>query len=216
MSPAEIVRSAALAVICGGWTFLGQTAPTYAAEDGHWVMSPNGHLQAVLPLVDALTDKQRRLIDSGFSTFSQITLTTRGSDTKVTERGAIARVACTVKRDTWEEVYDISRLEPDPSGHTVKRFQEYADLCLRTTIKDPAQVSLFRTTGTMLEAQVQIEQISPQQATQLRDWLVKQQAGVMHGLFGHMLGDLAVERVAIVPVHLPPYSPPGARRDGAH
>ena len=49
-----------------------------------------------------------------------------------------------------------------------------------------------------------VKQTSPEEANDIKDWLVKQQSGVMQGLFSHMVGELMLNQTVVVAVEIAP------------
>jgi hypothetical protein len=175
----------------------------------------------VIPLAGALTEKQKNIVNGGFTTVSQLTV--RFAPPNL-EEGTIPdedegdddaplpplyRIRCSVKFDAWEETYDIARLDDSPRTGVVKEFGAYATMCLTASIRladvearTPVQ-HLPRSGGTLL-AYLAIKQTSPQEAARIKDWLIQQQSGVMQGLFSHMLGELTLSQLVKVRVSVPP------------
>lgn len=148
-----------------------------------------------------LTKKQRNLIDSGFSTFSSLRLS-RNEDDINDEKMNLFKVSCTVVYDTWQERYDLARIDDTVSTTRVKSFKDYADQCLTAKIREPELIKTLSSGGSLFAA-MQINQISISKAVEIKQWLIRQQTGVMQGLFSHMLGDLKLLEKTTVQIQIP-------------
>jgi len=169
----------------------GNTQVGFATWEGR-----SHQAKLMLRLGDQLTKAQIALINSGFSTYSALTvLLPEGKFTPETE---LAKIECTVKYDTWEETYDLARIDPEVSLTTARAFTAFVDTCLQVEIKHPTALQYFRQNGGHLWVHLRLDQISPDLAQNIRAWLIKQQSGVIKGLFSHMLGDMKLsEKTAI-------------------
>lgn len=186
---------------------LASASALYAGDDdeimvGRWDKAKSGP-KVIIPLVDRLTAKQKQLVNSGFSTFSQLSVSIASESDKNASAEPFYQVSCTVKLDTWEERYDVARLDPQPSTMVVKKFDEYARLCLAAEIDEHEKISRFSASGAMLDAILILDQISPEQANNLRQWIIRQQSGIMQKLFSHMLGEMTLTEKINVKVRLP-------------
>jgi len=171
----------------------------FKAQTAIWVLQdPVDKL--VINLNGILSKKQKALLNSGFSTFSQLTTSYIGDTDKPIE---LYRVACTVKFDAWDEVYELARLDERPQTAVVSSFDDYVELCLEAEIVSQATLAKMSEAGGELVAKIQIEQISPEQALKLKNWLVEQQTGVMQGLFSHMLNELKLSETLEFAVKVP-------------
>lgn len=166
-----------------------------------WVKTENG-FRLVFALDKLLNEKQMELINSGFSTFSQL-LVFENRD-KQSKDETSYEISCTVKFDLWEEQYDLARLDKEnPKAYSVKSFGEYSKLCLTSQMANPKSLERYKK-GTRLIARLNIDQISAAKASEIKEWLVRQQSGVMRGIFAHMLGNLELSESLIVEVEVPP------------
>ena len=192
---------------------LGTGAPLRAQEStlvtlGKWQKSGKD-LALIIPLAGHLTDRQKKLINSGFSTYSQLVLFAMDEDEEA--RGdPLFKNRCTVKYDTWEERYELARIDQQVRMETISSFDTYAGRCLTMVITKAKTMAGWQKNGAILMASLHLNQISRERADQIRDWLIKQQTGVVKGLFSHMLGELKLSEVITVTVHVPPYRPKSA------
>lgn len=149
-----------------------------------------------------LSDEQREIIKSGFSTFTLLTITDKKN--KDHETPTEMRTVCKVKYDTWEEKYITTKLEPQPLGkYTGNTIESWSDQCLKYRIEDPRFIAKMKNGG-LLFISLQVRQSSLDEATKIKDWLVKQQSGLMQGLYSHMLGDLQLGGKTDFIVEIPP------------
>lgn len=156
--------------------------------------------QLEISLRDHLNEKQRELINSGFSTFSQLLIYENSA--RANGSSPLFEITCTVKFDLWEERYELARLDQkNPQAISVQHFDEYATLCLTVAIAD-TEIRPHLARG--LKAELHIDQISAAKATEVKEWLVRQQSGVMRGIFSHMLGDLKLSESVTVQIEIPP------------
>lgn len=188
------------------------------ATSGRWELSAD-HPQIVVPLAGALTNKQKNMINGGFTTVSQLTIRIAPpdlDDTRIPDEDdsdvntlSLTRIRCSVKFDAWDETYDVARLNDTPQTTLVKEFASYARDCLTVSLKvddikdQTARQRLSRSGGTLL-AYLSIKQTSPEEASRIKDWLIQQQSGVMQGLFAHMLGELTFIQTVKVRISIPP------------
>lgn len=165
-----------------------------------WVESDQkGHKFVQIELKSSLNEKQEELINSGFSTFSQLLIYPPGANKKVDT--PIFELTCTVKYDLWEEQYELARLDKkNPQAISVNSFLKYSTLCLTAEV-DADLLEPF--VGKSLTAELHLDQISAAKASEIKEWLVRQQSGVMRGIFSHMLGDLKLSESLRVIVDLP-------------
>lgn len=151
-----------------------------------------------------LSEEQREIIKSGFSTFTLLTITDKRH--KSNETPTEMRTVCKVKYDTWEEKYITTKLEPQPLGkYSGTTIESWSDQCLKYRIEDPQFIAKM-TNGGILFISLQVRQSSLDEATKIKDWLVKQQSGLMQGLYSHMLGDLQLGGKTDVIIEIPPQS----------
>lgn len=165
-----------------------------------------------------LSSKQRGFVNSGFTTFSLLELRTAPADPK-NDTEAFLKLGCTVRFDTWNERYDVAHLSDKPRNRLVKSFDRYSQLCLNAQITDNRLLEQWRRDGARLYATLLVDQISISKAEEIKEWLIRQQSGVLQGLFAHMLGELKLTERLDAPVQVPPHTipaqptpaPPGKR-----
>lgn len=187
------------------------TRPVFAQADGatlitlaKWEMI-DGRLTVVAPLAEALTPKQRSMINGGFTTVSQLSLklpSQSGGDAESST--SFYSVRCTVKFDAWEETYDVARLDDEPRTALVKQLGDYGDLCLKAEIDEGGVLGRLVESGGTIYAYLAVKQTSAEEASRIKDWLIQQQSGVMQSLFSHMLGELTLSQTLIVRISVPP------------
>jgi hypothetical protein len=180
--------------------------PLRAAPRALWQEQAEGQ-RLVIDLESALTAQQKKLIFSGFSTFShlEVHLLQKG------ERDLLVFLSeCTIKFDLWEEKFDLLYFLERKRSPTLKSFDEYAKTCLRAQITSQANLRRLQSEGSRLRIRLDIAQVSNQFAQDVRTWLIQQQSGVMRGLFSHMLGDLKLNESLLTELTPPPTSEPGS------
>jgi hypothetical protein len=158
--------------------------------------------QLVVSLEEHLAKKQRDLINSGFSAHSDLEVRSSSDDGDSVQ--ILFHSQCAVKFDTWEEVYDITRLDRDYAGISSKSFGTYATTCLTARITGLERINELTREGRVVRAVLKVTQIPTEKAAKVREWLIEQQSGVMQGLFSHMLGDLKLFQELEVVVQIPP------------
>lgn len=156
--------------------------------------SAHSHLR--IQLFNSLSERQKSILSSGFSTLSHIELQMSDSNT------FIASLSCSVRYDLWDETFEITIHNKENSTKTVKSIDNYADACLSIELKDENIINRL-SKGGILKAIIQIEQISAEQATKIKEWLVEQQSTVMQGLFSHMLGELTLTKTTSINLAIP-------------
>ena len=154
-----------------------------------WTISPTGPIVSVA-LDSHLTPRQIKLIQSGFSTFSIIEIRDYQNRDSLDPAHLIGKVSCTVKYDTWQEDFELAQINDRMEAKTVKTYRRYADLCLRGVVVEPEVIKRFAKEGGQVVVSLYIDQIAASKAEEIKEWLIRQQSGVMQGLFSHMLGDL--------------------------
>lgn len=183
-----------------GWghNLLAQSHPTPVSL-ATWNQSEKGP-QLWINVGDALSEKQKNMINSGFSTFSNLNLATNeGSPLDFS-------VKCTVKFDTWEEFYDMIQVTHEARRLRASKFNDYASLCLTAKIAlTELPADLARTGGT-LKVSLAVNPISQEKAGEIRTWLINQQSGVIQNLFSHMIGDLKLDEQIEISVQVPQWS----------
>lgn len=162
-------------------------------------------------LATLLTGQQKDLVNSGFSTFSQIAIFPDVPEASLKFRRKDAAVlrplwqlSCSVKYDTWEERYEVVRLEKEVMPEQVKEFDIYAQRCLSLTAEEGEPLRELARVGGRLRAVLVVDQIAADQSAQIKDWLVKQQSGMIQGLFAHMLGDMKLSEKGEFFINIPP------------
>ena len=206
----------AFGILMGG----GSPAP---AESGETVLVALGQWQLrgakpmlVVAFEGALTDKQKSMINGGFTTVSQLAVhETLGSEEDNSGAGRILyQVRCSAKFDAWTETYDIARLDDLPRPALVRRLSEYGDLCLKAEVSDLKALDAVSKDGGNLYAVLSVKQMSTDEAAKIKDWLIQQQSGVMQSLFSHMLGEMTLNQTAAFKISVPP-RPRGGAQQGA-
>lgn len=186
--------------------------PSFATEStqarpqkilAQWQMVEN-RMVLLINIADQLSQKQQRLISSGFSTFSKLAILS--SDSTTNQPTSIHTTQCTIKFDTWEEVYHLTKLDGQATSMTLKDPKIYRHRCLTAEISDGSIYAPFVKNGGTVDATLQLKQISHEKSEEIRNWLIQQQSGVIQGLFSHMLGDLNLTDQISIRVHIPPYS----------
>lgn len=144
-----------------------------------------GKLSYEFRIDDRLTAQQKKLIYSGFTTYSNLQVRMRYPD----GHASLAFVSeCTVSFDVWEEKFDLTGFLEVKTTKSLRTFEDYANTCLKAQIGNLNKISDL--TGIAFEVRLEISQVSQDFANDVRQWLIQQQSGVMRGLFAHMLGEL--------------------------
>jgi len=198
---------AALLVCALAWASAARADDLLSAT-AQWTI-PKGQADAtiVVPLGDALTQKQRSMIEGGFTTVSQLSLKlpiARDDERNDADLPVFHSVRCSVKFDAWEETFDVARLDESPLTATVKAFADYGQICLNAQLQNPNLLARMALSGGVILAYLVVKQTSQEEAGKIKDWLVQQQSGVMQGLFSHMLGDLSLSQTLRVRITVPP------------
>lgn len=196
------------AIVFATWAFaeaaLGQKAAMVST--GQWT-TRNQKPAVLAPVHEFVSSKQKSMITSGFPTWTSLTIAILNpGETSISEsdiaRRAIYEGNCAVTFDTWEERYEVDRLTGPATHLTVDSFEAYAAECLTGVIADAGNISKLEAGG-LLVAALTVKQSSPEETAKIKEWLVKQQSGVMQGLFSHMLGDLSLQATAHVILRVP-------------
>jgi hypothetical protein len=184
-----------------------KSIPVALAE---WQKTEQGEAIGIV-LRDLLNKKQINMINGGFTTVSQIRIvsipyfdgiTIESLDREFEDEIEVDRVLCSVKFDAWEETYDVANIYPRGAAKVLKTFDEFAQSCLVSTISDEKILeSLNR--GGILVAEIQVKQTSYTEAKEIKEWMIKQQSGVMAGLFSHMLGNVQLAQSKVISVSIP-------------
>lgn len=178
--------------------FFMQSRASAEAENRVRAQAKWDQSKLVINVADVLTPAQREIINSGFTTFSVFSI----GDPN--DKNATAyRLSCTVKYDTWEDRYDVSKLDPPPTvSETVKDYKSWSNMCLEVVIDDPKVIATLEQQGEV-NALLNIRQSTPEEGAKIKSWLVKQQSGFMQGLYSHMLGDFQYLHKSNVRVIIP-------------
>ncbi len=182
-------------------------SPAYTEElrtpTALWVTDASGQAQLLsIRLQQHLTERQRKLIDSGFTTYSELEVRSIELANKSTLKIPEFKLRCTVKFDAWEEHYDVARIEKNVDTTLVKSFSDYSERCLTLSVKATSLDKTIKQGATIIIS-MQVNQMSPEKSQAIKGWLVRQQTGVMQGLFSHMLGDLNLSERTLVKVNVP-------------
>jgi hypothetical protein len=95
------------------------------------------------------------------------------------------------------------RVDPAPvESLVVKDYKDWASYCLRYELRKTDLLSRFKKGGN-LNAVLQIRQSSPDEASKIKKWLVRQQSGFMQGLYAHMLGDFQFRGSIRINIQIP-------------
>jgi len=187
--------------------------PKQASAVAAWSLE-KGHRSLEINFADLLTPSQKEIIHSGFSTFTLLAI----SESKFNEKDTPpqVRLACKVKYDTWEERYQMSRIEPAPVMELLtKNYQTWAKECLRYTLVNNGILDKFTKGGT-LYAVLQIRQSSPDEGAKIKNWLVRQQSGFMQGLYAHMLGDFQFSGMTKITIQVPAHPADETKKSNLH
>jgi hypothetical protein len=160
--------------------------------------------QLRIRLENQLSKKQINLINSGFSTYTSLEIIL--PEGRFTEETRLFKSECTVKYDTWEEYYDIVKLRNKTNLEKIRSFKVFSDYCLTATVTKHKALQYFVKHGGQLKATLKLDQISADRAEKIREWLIKQQSGVVKGLFSHMLGDLKLSEILRITIQIPSYA----------
>ncbi len=171
-------------------------------ESPEWIQTSRGP-EYEASVGSAISAKQRSMIDSGFSTFTELVVTYAGDP----DEKALLRLICAVKFDTWEERYEINRFENETTNHVmttqlVRDYGIFARECL--TIRLPTSVlNAAERADMVLRATLRVKQASAEEAQRAKEWLVRQQSGMIQNLFSHMIGELSLTEVINLELRVP-------------
>jgi hypothetical protein len=175
------------------------TGTAWADIKAHWE-NDKDRQSLRINLAESLTEQQKKLLYSGFSTFSHLEVRWIDNDVR---RTLVFISECTIKFDLWEEKFALLHFLELRKENSLKSFQQYTDLCLQADISSQSNIAQIASRGARLEVRLDISQVSNEFAQDVRSWLIQQQSGVMRGLFSHMLGDLklseSTQTVLVVP-----------------
>jgi hypothetical protein len=116
--------------------------------------------------------------------------------------------SCTVKFDAWDESYEVTRYDPSRENHKsdsaiFRKFSDYGDFCLTATMPLSDTVVKVAAKGQKLIGRLTVQQMSAEEGARIKEWLVRQQSGLMQSLFKHMLGELALHQSLAVSISIP-------------
>ncbi len=175
------------------------TGTAWADIKAHWE-NDKDRQSLRINLAESLTEQQKKLLYSGFSTFSHLEVRWIDNDVR---RTLVFISECTIKFDLWEEKFALLHFLELRKENSLKSFQQYTDLCLQADISSQSNIAQIASRGARLEVRLDISQVSNEFAQDVRSWLIQQQSGVMRGLFSHMLGDLklseSTQTILVVP-----------------
>lgn len=173
-----------------------------------WERSGNG-FDLVIPLSSLLTNKQRSMIDGGFTTISDFTVAVYDGEPENIQETILWRVTCSVKFDAWDESYEVAEFKATAERTRaepviLKNFEDYGSRCL--TARAPLSQRLLKASqqGEKIIGHFSVHQTSMEEGQRIKDWLVKQQSGLIQSLFKHMLGELAIHQTLNVKISVPP------------
>lgn len=187
------------------WFILNPWASAYANSEGRirtqarW--DQTHHNRLIINVADILTPSQREIINSGFTTFSVFSV----DDPADTDGkpASLIRLSCTVKYDTWEDRYDVAKIDPPPvASETLKDYKSWSSMCLEIVIEDPKLIAQLQRIGE-IGGTLNIRQSTPEEGAKIKNWLVKQQSGFMQGLYAHMLGNFQYQHRLPIRIAIP-------------
>ncbi|MFW7377803.1 MAG: hypothetical protein ACOH5I_03205 [Oligoflexus sp.] len=151
----------------------------------------------MIPATDELLEKQKKLIFSGFPAYSLLDISYEEGDA---ERLVQVRT-CSARYDLWEERIHILAIDgEDLNPVTLGNFDEYAKICLTIALSAEQRKKREKIQAKWL-ARLSLTQLTGEESQKIRDWLVKQQSGIIKGLFSHMLGDLTLSETTSFEFH---------------
>ncbi len=177
------------------------TGSAWADIKAQWEQNKENKTSLRINLTESLTEQQKKLLYSGFSTFSHLEVRWLDNDIR---RSLVFISECTIKFDLWEEKFELLHFLEARKENSLKSFQQYSDLCLQADISSQSNIAQIARLGARLEVRLDISQVSNEFAQDVRSWLIQQQSGVMRGLFSHMLGDLKLSESTQTVVQVPP------------
>ncbi len=177
------------------------TGSAWADIKAQWEHNKDSKTSLRINLTESLTEQQKKLLYSGFSTFSHLEVRWLDNDIR---RTLVFISECTIKFDLWEEKFELLHFLEARKENSLKSFQQYTDLCLQADISSQSNIAQIARLGARLEVRLDISQVSNEFAQDVRSWLIQQQSGVMRGLFSHMLGDLKLSESTQTVVLVPP------------
>ena len=182
-------------------TTIKATEATKTSASATWEKSSRDQFIAI-DISPLLSAEQREIVNSGFSTLTILGI----SEKKManSDHEPEIRLVCKVKYDTWEEKYVTTKIDPLPMAKfTGNKIESWSNQCLRYRFENQAILNKLAQGG-QLFISLQVRQSSMSEASKIKDWLVKQQSGLMQGLYSHMLGDLQLGGRTEVTLDIPP------------
>lgn len=182
------------------WLLLFCSAEARADLKAQWKQDKD-RISLRISVAESLTEQQKKLLYSGFPTFSHLEVRWLDGDIR---RSLVFISECTVKFDLWDEKFQLLHFLELRKDNSLQSFQQYQDLCLLADIRSQSNLIHLAKQGARLEVRLEISQVSTEFAQDVRSWLIQQQSGVMRGLFSHMLGDLKLSESFQTEVLAPP------------
>lgn len=145
-----------------------------------WMSTAEFPMVLSVRVFPAITPRQKQILESGFTTFSQVSLTTKGGEKP------IASKSCTARFDVWEDKIEFTVHGVDKEMRKLRSILEYSEACLQLIVPK----NLLPQDAKELDLLLRFDQISDSQAEQIKKWIIENQSSVVDGLFRHMLGDL--------------------------
>lgn len=140
-----------------------------------------------------LVENQKKLIFSGFPAYSLLDISYLADNKEY----IVETRSCSARYDLWEEKIHILSIDGKEQQPAIQAsFDDYVSTCLKIDI---AARRLKDQRGSLEEewlARLSLTQLSGDSSQKIRDWLVKQQSGIIKGLFSHMLGDLTLSETS--------------------
>jgi hypothetical protein len=121
----------------------------------------------------------------------------------------IRQVSCSVKFDAWQESFEVIKIMDHPEKTSsepviVKDLDAFGELCLTADLEfEKTNKSLVQQGGVFLATMI-VKQTSREETAKIKGWLIKQQSGVIQGLFSHMLGELTLQQKVHTELVIPP------------
>lgn len=200
------LRGSILTTLCVLFFLCAQSAISTQADSqklAAWHKGVNGPAIHI-DITTLLSQEQREIVRSGFTTFTLFSVSEK--KTKDQNLSGDYRVVCKVKYDTWEERYTTTKIEPLPVGSfSGNSLDSWSRECLQQTIVD-TKMSKNLSNGGQLFGTLIIRQSSLDESAKIKEWLVKQQSGLMQGLYSHMLGDMQLGGRLDMVIDIPPIS----------
>ncbi len=121
----------------------------------------------------------------------------------------LRQVSCSVKFDAWQESFEVIKLMDHPEKTSseaviVKDLDAFGELCLTAEVEfNHSNQTLLQQGGVLLATMI-VRQTSQEETAKIKGWLIKQQSGVIQGLFSHMLGELTLQQKVHTELLIPP------------